>query len=83
MQTKREEFLAPIVVSNAHVQTTMLKMVGPDHLVSSMVEKVENINVGNGFGMVIRCAVEELPVYTSPEDTYITVYQLLAHRCNI
>jgi phytoene dehydrogenase-like protein len=64
-----QEFLAPIVVSNAHVQTTMLKMVGPDHLASSMVKKVENINVGNGFGMVIRCAVEELPVYTAaPED---------------
>jgi phytoene dehydrogenase-like protein len=77
---KGEEFLAPIVVSNAHVQTTMLKMVGPDHLVSSMVEKVENINVGNGFGMVIRCAVEELPVYTSaPEDPYIhNGIQLLA-----
>ena len=75
-----QEFLAPIVVSNAHVQTTMLKMVGPDHLASSMVKKVENINVGNGFGMVIRCAVEELPVYTAaPEDTFIhNGIQLLA-----
>ncbi|MEL0011023.1 MAG: NAD(P)/FAD-dependent oxidoreductase, partial [Bacteroidota bacterium] len=75
-----EEFHAPIVVSNAHVQTTMLKMVGPEYLASSMIQKVENINVGNGFGMVIRCAVEELPEYTSaPEDPYIhNGIQLLA-----
>jgi phytoene dehydrogenase-like protein len=75
-----EEFEAPIIVSNAHVQTTMLKMVGPEHLASSMIKKVENINVGNGFGMVIRCAVEELPEYTSaPDDPYIhNGIQLLA-----
>lgn len=59
-----EDFRAPIIISNAHVQTTMLKMVGKDHLESSMLTKVKNIHVGNGFGMVIRCAVEELPQYT-------------------
>lgn len=67
-----EDFRAPIIISNAHVQTTMLKMVGKDHLESSMLTKVKNIHVGNGFGMVIRCAVEELPQYTAaPDDPYI------------
>lgn len=67
-----EEFRANIVVSNAHVQTTMMKLVGREHLQDSMFKKVENINVGNGFGMVIRCAVEELPEYTAaPGDPHI------------
>ena len=67
-----DEFMAAVVVSNAHVQTTMLKMVGKEHLADSMLTKVKNINVGNGFGMVIRCAVDELPQYTSaPNDPHI------------
>jgi len=66
------EYLAPIIVSNAHVQTTMLKMVGPDHLTSQFLHRVDNINVGNGFGMVIRSAVDELPQYTAcPDDPYV------------
>jgi len=66
VRTERgEEFRADTIVSNAHVQTTMMKMVGRDHLDDSMFKKVEDINVGNGFGMVIRCAVEELPDYTA------------------
>lgn len=67
-----EEYRADSIVSNAHVQTTMMKLVGREHLDSSLYKKVENINVGNGFGMVIRCAVEELPRYIScPNDTHI------------
>ncbi|MDX1619083.1 MAG: NAD(P)/FAD-dependent oxidoreductase [Balneolaceae bacterium] len=77
---KGEEFRSDVVVSNAHVQTTMLKLVGREHLEPSMVTKVENINVGNGFGMVIRCAVEELPEYrAAPGDPHIhNGMQLLA-----
>lgn len=64
-----DAFYAPTVVSNAHVQTTMLKLVGKEHLEDSIIQEVENVTVGNGFGMVIRCAVEELPRYTScPDD---------------
>ncbi|MDZ7715718.1 MAG: NAD(P)/FAD-dependent oxidoreductase [Balneolaceae bacterium] len=73
-------FRADTIVSNAHVQTTMMKLVGKEHLDPGMYEKVKNINVGNGFGMVIRCAVEELPEYTAcPDDPYIhNGMQLLA-----
>lgn len=64
-----EEILAERIVSNAHVQTTMLKMVGAEHLQPSLLKRVRNINVGNGIGMVLRCAVEELPEYTAcPDD---------------
>lgn len=54
---------APLVVSNAHVQTTMLQMVGAEHLPGALAERVRNIRVGNGFGMTVRCAAEELPDY--------------------
>jgi len=57
-------YTAPIVVSNAHVQTTMLKLVGDEHLSSSLVHKIRNIRVGNGFGMTVRCAADELPDYS-------------------
>lgn len=60
-----EEFFADTIVSNAHVQQTMMRMVGREHLDPSLYKKVDDINVGNGFGMVIRCAVEELPEYTA------------------
>lgn len=73
-------YAASTIVSNVHVQTTMLKLVGMEHLEPAMVQKVENIQVGNGFGMVIRCAVEELPEYTNaPFDPLIhNGMQLLA-----
>lgn len=69
-----------IVVSNAHVQTTMLDLVGKEHLDDSLFKKVKSIQVGNGFGMVVRNAVSELPVYTAaPDDPYIhNGMQLLA-----
>jgi phytoene dehydrogenase-like protein len=75
-----DHYTADIIVSNAHVQTTMLKMVGREHLDDQLFKKVEDIQVGNGFGMVIRCAVEELPEYTAcPGDPYIhNGMQLLA-----
>ncbi|MEX2346438.1 MAG: NAD(P)/FAD-dependent oxidoreductase [Balneolaceae bacterium] len=80
MTEKGDYYKADLVVSNAHVQTTMLKMVGRENLDPSLFKKVENINIGNGFGMVIRCAVEELPRYTAaPDDPHIhNGMQLLA-----
>lgn len=75
-----DHYRANLVISNAHVQTTMLKLVGREHLSDSLFTKVENIQIGNGFGMVIRCAVEELPKYdAAPDDPFIhNGMQLLA-----
>ncbi len=80
VRTEDDEHRADIIVSNAHVQTTMMKLVGRDYLPETTYEKVKNINVGNGFGMVIRCAVEELPRYKAcPDDPHIhNGMQLLA-----
>lgn len=67
-----EEYAADCVVSNAHVQRTMLDMVGREHLDDHLCEKVRRINVGNGFGMALRCAVEDLPRYRAcPGDNHV------------
>ncbi|MBX0328152.1 NAD(P)/FAD-dependent oxidoreductase [Oscillochloris sp. ZM17-4] len=58
-----QRYSAPIVISNAHVLTTMLKLVGAEHLPGDMVHRLNNLRVGNGFGMTVRCAAEELPDY--------------------
>lgn len=72
VRTDDNEYRADTIVSNAHVQTTMMKLVGRDHLPESTYKKVGNINVGNGFGMAIRCAVKELPQYEAcPDDPHI------------
>jgi phytoene desaturase len=54
---------APVVVSNAHVQTTLLKLIGKDNLPDELSERVERVRVGNGFGMAVRCAADALPDY--------------------
>ncbi len=58
-----EEFFAPTVISNAHVQTTLLKLVPRENLTPRFRKRVENIKVQNGFGMTVRYAAEGLPNY--------------------
>jgi phytoene desaturase len=58
-----EFFSARSVVSNAHVQTTLLKLVGVEQLPGDLAARVGRIRVGNGFGMTIRCAADALPDY--------------------
>ncbi len=60
-----QRYSAPVIVSNAHVLTTMLGLVGSEHLSSRLVERLNNIRIGNGFGMTVRCAADELPDYTA------------------
>jgi phytoene dehydrogenase-like protein len=58
-----EHFEAPIVVSNAHVQTTLLKLLPEEALKPGLRRKVEKIKVANGFGMTVRYGMEHLPNY--------------------
>ncbi|MBA3944127.1 MAG: NAD(P)/FAD-dependent oxidoreductase [Herpetosiphonaceae bacterium] len=58
-----EQLAAATVVSNAHVQTTLLKLIRPEDLPPGLSQRVEQVRVGNGFGMVIRCAADALPDY--------------------
>jgi len=59
-----ERIAARRVVSNAHINTTFLQLIGAEHLPNGLAKRVKNISIGNGFGMVVRCAVKELPAYT-------------------
>jgi phytoene desaturase len=56
-------YTAPLIISNAHVWTTLLTLVGEEHLSPAFAARVRNIRVGNGFGMTVRCAADELPDY--------------------
>jgi phytoene dehydrogenase-like protein len=58
-----EQVPASRVVSGAHVRTTLLSLVAPEHLGAELREEVAATRVGNGFGMAVRCAAAELPRY--------------------
>lgn len=60
-----ERFYAPIVISNAHVQTTLLKLLAEGTLAPRLQRRVENIKVANGFGMTVRYGMRHLPNYTA------------------
>lgn len=60
-----ERIEAKRIISNAHVHTTFLSLIGRENLPRKFAERIENIRIGNGFGMVVRCAVTELPDYTA------------------
>ena len=61
---------ARAVVSGAHIQTT-LAMLEDAPVGDSERRLMANTRVGNGFGMIVRCAMDALPNYTalpSPVD---------------
>lgn len=59
-----ERFLASkAVVSGAHIYTTM-QMLGND-LPTEAQTLIKKSRIGNGFGMILRCAMNELPNYTA------------------
>ena len=60
-----EEIAARCVISNAHVQTTLLGLVGEDRLDAKLVRQLKNLRIANGMGMTIRCTADALPNYTA------------------
>jgi phytoene dehydrogenase-like protein len=62
-------FSGKVVISGAHVQTTMLDLIGPEHLPPNLPTRVQNIRVGNGFGLIHRIATSALPDYGHPDAT--------------
>lgn len=62
-----ERLTARAVVSGAHILTTM-RLLG-DGAPRSMQERLSGARVGNGFGMVLRMAVRELPDYLAAPTT--------------
>jgi phytoene dehydrogenase-like protein len=76
-----EKFFAPKVVSNAHVQTTLLNLTSREALDPRFRRRVENIKVQNGFGMTVRYAADSLPNYSAlpSRDENGVVQPSLAH----
>lgn len=61
---------ARAVVSGAHIVTTM-KMLQESVVPQQARNLVDGVRIGNGFGMIVRCAMDALPDYTalpSPAD---------------
>jgi phytoene dehydrogenase-like protein len=52
------------VLSGAHIHTTM-GMIEADDATAPARRMVEGSRIGNGFGMILRCAVDELPNYSA------------------
>jgi phytoene dehydrogenase-like protein len=63
VDTGRGVFRARAVVAACHVQTTFLDLLDPALVAPELRRRVANIHVGNGFGMIVRHAVGELPRY--------------------
>jgi phytoene dehydrogenase-like protein len=60
-----ERVEADVVVSGAHVHTTMLDLVGRDNLPADLAGRLDSLSLGNGIGMTVRCAVDDLPIYSA------------------
>ncbi len=61
-----ERVSARRVVSNAHIWVTFRDLLA-NWTPASLLKRVEQVHVGNGFGMVLRCAAEQLPKYACAE----------------
>ncbi len=57
-----DRFTAKRVIASAHVVVTFGRLLS-EWTPSSLRERINRIHVGNGFGMVLRCAVDRLPSY--------------------
>ncbi len=63
VRTEAGSFQTRSVVAACHVQTTFLKLLDPDLVPAELRRRIEHLRVGNGFGMIVRHAVSELPRY--------------------
>lgn len=55
------------ILAACHVQTTFLDLLDPALVPDDLRHRVAHIGTGNGFGMVVRHAVSELPAYPGAE----------------
>jgi phytoene dehydrogenase-like protein len=70
-------FEGRVVISGAHVQTTLLDLVGEANLPGNLPWKVQNLRVGNGFGLIHRVTADRLPQYAGAPESATNGMQLL------
>ena len=51
------------VVAACHVLTTFQGLLGESEVPADLAHRLRSVNVGNGFGMTVRCAASALPDY--------------------
>lgn len=62
---------AKAVVGACHVQTLFLDLI--KETPADLKKRIETLRVGNGFGMMVRHLVDELPIYGSEEHPNNTI----------
>ncbi len=62
-----ERYTAGAVVAACHIKTTLDRLLGEATLPGSIRTKSRHLRVGNGFGMIVRCAMSGLPEYPGIE----------------
>ena len=60
-----QTYRARAVVAACHVQTTFETLLAPEDVPEELRRRLRSVNIGNGFGMTVRCAASELPDYGS------------------
>ena len=78
--TGGERFTGKRVVSNAHVWVTFLDLL-KEWIGGDLRSRVEGIHVGNGFGMVVRAAMNKLPQFNVTDTTSDEVVKGLQLLC--
>ena len=63
VRTADRTFQTRSVTAACHVQTTFLDLLDPVLCPPDLRHRVSHLRVGNGFGMIVRHAVSELPRY--------------------
>lgn len=58
-----QSYDARAVVAACHVKTTFHSLLRPEDVPGDLLNRLDAINVGNGFGMTVRCAASALPDY--------------------
>ena len=58
-----ETVRARAVVAACHVVTTFTRLLDEADVPPGLLHRLRHVNVGNGFGMTVRCAASELPDY--------------------
>jgi phytoene dehydrogenase-like protein len=63
---------ARAVVAACHVMTTFTGLLAPADVPPGLLRRLGSVNVGNGFGMTVRCAASALPDYGAgfPTETH-------------
>ncbi len=76
-----EHIDADRVVSGTHIQTTFLSLLGQSDIPARLRTQVQALRVGNGIGMTIRCAIDELPNYSALSSQSSALYNGMQLIC--